>query len=112
MGLSQDSLLGRDKGRRHDSGTVVDSGLLQELLHYKFGTGWDTLMRLWRPCLPFACPFTSALQRRSYDTSRGTVQQGHEPSQSFSGMAIWGHCKLLCIPRFQEKTCFRMNEEG
>ena len=36
-------------------------------------------------------PFTRALQRRSFDTSRATVQQGHETGQSFGRMAIWGH---------------------
>ena len=31
------------------------------------------------------------------------IQEGHEPSQSYGRMSIWGHCELLYIPGFQEK---------
>ena len=102
------SVFGPVEGRRHDSGMLVDSGLLQELSHYSFAPDGTPLCVYGDPAYPLRVHLQGSFKRRSFDTSRATVQQGHEPSQSFGKMAIWGHCKLFCIPRFQEKLKNRL----
>ena len=52
-------------------------------------------MRLWRPCVPFAFHLQGPFIGASLTPEELKVQQGYKPSQSFSSMAVWGHCELL-----------------
>lgn len=79
------------EGRRHDSGMLAESGLLQELQHHGFTPAGHPL------CLyddPEGTP-SGSLQRSHNNTTDASIQCCREHSTDFSGMALWRYHQLL-----------------
>ena len=64
-------------------------------VRFDFFTGWRPNIFLWRSRLSPSCTSSSTILECSFNTTDGRIQFFHEFCPIFSGVAVWGHCKLL-----------------